>query len=52
MELFQSLIACALDLFQIDFILWGVTFSFWEVFLYTGIAGVLVWFIGEVFLDD
>ena len=52
MEVFQSLISATLALFQIQFTLFGVTLSLWEVFLFSAFAGVVAWILGEVFLGD
>lgn len=49
MELFKAVIQTAVGLFKIDFTLFGVTFNFWQVFLFTIVAGIVIWFISEVF---
>ena len=40
-----------LEVFQIPISLFGYTFSLWQVFLYTAVAGVIVTFISEAFFD-
>lgn len=39
-----------LELFQIEFTIYGFTFSMWEVFLFDFAAAIIVWIICEVFL--
>lgn len=38
------------ELFSIEFTLYGFTFSMWQVFLFDMVAGIIVWIIVEVFL--
>ena len=52
MELFGQAVQSALDIFKIEFTLWGFTFSFWEVFAFTIVAGIVCWVISEIFLGD
>lgn len=52
MELFAQLMQVTLALFQTEFTLWGFTFSFFEVFVYTTVAGIVCWILGEIFLGD
>ena len=37
------------ELFQIEFTIYGFTFSMWEVFLFDFAAGIVVWILREVF---
>ena len=37
------------ELFQIEFTLYGFTFSMWEVFLFDFVAGIVIWILVEVF---
>lgn len=38
------------ELFQIEFTIYGFTFSMWQVFLFDFAAGIVVWILWEVFL--
>lgn len=48
----QATFAATLNLFKLEFTLYGFTFSFWEVFLFTIVGGILLSFIGRLFGDD
>lgn len=50
--LMKSLFDCVVDLFKIEFTLFGVTFSFWQVFLFSIAASITIWIIRELFLSD
>lgn len=52
MEILGTLFEKTMQIFRIELTLWGFTFSFWEVFAFVLVAGVLAWIIGEVFLGD
>lgn len=52
MEDIAALFAAVLLVFQYEFTIYGVTFSMWQVFLFSGFAGVAAWFIGRWFLND
>lgn len=39
------------ELFSIEFTLYGFTFSMWQVFLFDFAAGIIIWIIVEVFLQ-
>lgn len=52
MELIGAVFAQVLDLFQLEFSLFGFTFSMWQVFLWTAIAGIVARILGEVFFGD
>lgn len=52
MEIVGSLFSRVLGLFQIEFSLLGFTFSFWQVFLWTAVAGIIARILGEVFFGD
>ena len=41
-----------LELFQYEFTIYGVTFSMFEVFIFSAVASIIGWFIGKVFFDD
>lgn len=52
MELIGSLFSHVLDLFQLEFSLFGFSFSMWQVFLWTAFSSIIVRVIGEVFFGD
>lgn len=52
MEIVGELFTTIVDLFKLEVTIFGFTFSWWEVFLFTSIAGILCWFISEVFLGE
>ena len=37
------------ELFSIEFTIYGFTFSMWQVFLFDFAAGIVIWFLREVF---
>lgn len=41
-----------LGLFQIEFTIYGFTFSLWQVFLFDIVASIVGWFLGKVLLND
>lgn len=47
-----SLFSAVLDMFQIEFTIYGFTFSLWQVLCFDVVAGIVAWGIGKVFLDD
>lgn len=51
MELFGTLLSLVMDLFQMEFTLYGFTFSFWQVFVFDIVVGIIAWIIMEVFFD-
>lgn len=52
MESVAALFDAVLSVFQIDFTLFGFTFSLWDVFIWTFLGGILLLFIGRLFHDD
>lgn len=46
---FGLLIEKTVELFSIEFTIYGFTFSMWQVFLFDIAAGVVAWVICEVF---
>lgn len=52
MEDLRMTFEATLGVFKVPFTLWGYTFTFWEVFLWTAVAGLLLWFVGRLFDDD
>lgn len=49
MEALANLLSNTLSLFQIPINIWGFSFSFWQVFLFTCIASIVCWFLGRFF---
>lgn len=41
-----------LEVFSIEFTIFGFTFSFWQVFLFDIAASIVIWALSEVFLGD
>lgn len=37
--------------FTLPFTIYGFTFSFWDVFLWTTVASLLIWFLGRLFSE-
>ena len=52
MEIFGSILSVTLELFRHDINVFGFTFSFWEVFVFSLVAGVLAYVIGGFFSGD
>lgn len=46
-----ALFSAVVELFKIEFTIYGFTFSMWQVFLFNIAAGIVGWFLREVFLD-
>lgn len=51
MEAFLAYFSGILDLFKMPFTVYGFTFSFWDIFLFTTAAGIVLSFIGRVMYD-
>lgn len=49
MEIFQALFSSAISVLKVEFTLLGFTFSMWDVFLWSFVAGILISFVGWVF---
>lgn len=49
---FGMLIEKVVELFSIEFTIYGFTFSMWQVFLFDIVVGIVAWIISEVFLGD
>lgn len=41
-----------LGLFQMEFTIYGFTFSLWQVFCFDIVVGILAWGLGKVFFND
>ena len=52
MEVIGSLFSAVLSLFQLEVNLYGFTFSFWQVFVWTTVAGIVAWILAEVFTGE
>lgn len=49
METFGAVINAVVGLFQMPLTLYGFTFSFWEVFLFTIVVGIIAFILGGFF---
>lgn len=47
-----QLFSAILSIFQIEFSLYGFTLSFWNVFLWTGFAGIALWVVFAIIGGD
>lgn len=47
----SALFSGALSVMKIPITIYGFTFSFWTVLLWSLLAGIIIWFIGRVFSD-
>ena len=52
MEDIATLFSVVIQLFQIEFTLYGHTFSLWQVFVFGVVASLVCWLLSEVFLGD
>lgn len=52
MEAIQALFTSTLAVFQVELTLFGFTFSMWDVFIWTLIAGIVIAFIGGLLFHD
>ena len=42
-------LSAVMQLFKLEFTLYGFTFSWWEVFVFSIVAGIIGWILWEVF---
>ena len=47
-----ALFAKTVELFSLEFTLYGFTFSLWQVFCFDIVVAIVGWGIGKVLLDD
>lgn len=52
LEDFGAMISAVVQLFKTELTLYGVTFSFWEIFLFTAVVGIVAYFLGGAFGGD
>lgn len=52
MEILGTVFLGVLGIFKTELSLYGFTFSMWQVFLWTAIAGIVAKILAEVFLGD
>ena len=52
MEMFALLMEKTFALFKTPLTLWGFTFSFWEIFVFSIVAGLVTWILYTIFLGD
>lgn len=51
METLGSVFSSALGIFKTPMNIFGFTFSWWDVFIWSIVAGLLIWFIARIFDD-
>lgn len=49
MDFFIQSMAMIIETFQQDFILYGFTFSFWDIIILVSVAGIIVTFLTKLF---
>lgn len=47
-----ALFSWIMELLNYKFTIYGITFSMFQVFAFSTVAGILGWFIGRLFFDD
>lgn len=47
----QQFFAATVSLMKTPFTLYGFTFSWWEVFFWSIVAGLIIWFVRRLFND-
>jgi len=52
MEALGNFFEWTIRIMNFQLTLFGFTFSFWQIFIFTTVAGLVAWFLGEVFLGD
>lgn len=52
MEHIGAMFSAVMRLFQLEFTLYGFTFSFWQVFVFAVVASLVCWLLREVFLGE
>lgn len=51
MENIQKLFAITKNIMNTQLTIYGYSFSYWQVFLWVIVAGLIIWFIGRAFSD-
>ena len=49
MEDFASMLRVAMALLQLEFPIWGFSFSFWQIMLFSMVVSIIIWILWEVF---
>lgn len=52
MEDFAALMSVTYRIFALEFTLYGFTFSLWQVFVFSAVAGIVGKILAEVFFGD
>ena len=52
MEDFAALLSVTYQIFALEFTLYGFTFSLWQVFAFSAVAGIVGRILAEVFFGD
>lgn len=50
MQYFGLIFETAFEMFRMNFTLFGFTFSFWEVLVFTVVASLVIWILRVIFL--
>ena len=45
METFGTILASTVDLMKVEFTVYGFNFSWWQVFIWTAFASLILWII-------
>lgn len=49
MEDIYNFFSAVIQLFKIPMNVYGYVFTFWDVFLFTAVVGLIMWFVGSLF---
>lgn len=52
MQMLGTLFLKTMAVFQTELTIWGITITYWQVFVFTIVAGVICRILGEIFLGD
>ena len=48
MEDLKAVLQAVVDTMKFEFTIWGFTLSFWQIMIWSMIAGVVIWLVLEV----
>lgn len=51
MEDFKAFILAPVQIMKVPFTIWGFTLNFWDILIWSLIAGILIWLIVRFFYD-
>lgn len=49
MEDFKAMVQIAVDVMRFEFTIWGFTLNFWDILIWSMIAGLLIWALVRFF---